>query len=92
MRKPVDQQPTPGSPEAIVLGCTCSPIANHGGRGRFRAPFGRVYDTDWQCPIHGLAEALAEVKAGRADILRNEPEHTRTQGHRKKPTSRRVRR
>jgi hypothetical protein len=43
MRKPVDQQPSPGSPEAIAPGCTCSPIANHGGRGRFRAPFSRVY-------------------------------------------------
>jgi hypothetical protein len=39
-----------------------------------------------------LAEALAEVKAGRADIIRNEPQQRPLRSSRTKPVSRRVRR
>jgi hypothetical protein len=53
---------------------------------------GRIYETDWRCPAHGLAEALTEVSAGRADIVRNEPEHTAVRSHRRRATSRPMRR
>lgn len=60
-RKPAKPAPiqTPGSPYAVLHGCTCSPLANNYGRGftpqvitgvaRFRVAPG--------CPIHDKGDA-----------------------------------
>ena len=46
--------PTPGSPSAVVLGCTCPVYDNAHGAGRGKDEHGRVvYVRDWDCPLHG---------------------------------------
>ncbi|MFA5133172.1 MAG: hypothetical protein WC444_07640 [Candidatus Paceibacterota bacterium] len=43
------EKPSPGSPDAIKLGCTCPILDNYGGRGLGKGMF-------WinkVCPIHG---------------------------------------
>jgi hypothetical protein len=54
---------TPGSPEAIVHGCTCS-----GGVPSPREP---VYECDPKCPMHGLAIVKRALDEGEASIMRS---------------------
>lgn len=44
--------PAPASPEAIAIGCTCSPEDNHDGRGFLCDGF-RCYLVANDCPVHG---------------------------------------
>lgn len=40
----------PGSPEAIVQGCTCDPDLNNNGDGRNNRR--EAYTIDSDCPVH----------------------------------------
>jgi hypothetical protein len=45
------EKPTPGSDEAIQIGCTCPVMDNAHGQGAYGQP-----DTFWvsvDCPVHG---------------------------------------
>lgn len=47
--------PTPGSPEAVAQGCTCSPEDNNYGRGAVSVadPYpGTVWIIWYDCPVH----------------------------------------
>lgn len=44
--------PTPGSQEAIRLGCLCPVMDNNGGRG-FGDPNSPMYWINNSCPLHG---------------------------------------
>lgn len=55
--KPKPEPMTPGSPLAVLNGCTCSPLANNYGRGftgvtRFSVAPG--------CPIHARPDVPAD--------------------------------
>lgn len=59
----------PGSPEAIALGCTCSPILNNDGAGNI-GPDGRPrFVCDQNCPLHGLAVLRQALEDGEARII-----------------------
>lgn len=53
-------KPTPGSAEAVDLGCTCPIIDNHYGKG---VPMNgkRFHWTEADCPLHGDAELNAII-------------------------------
>jgi hypothetical protein len=56
-----DDDPAPGSPEAIARGCTCSPQLNDHGRGRFDERHQKmIHFPKNDCPMHGLQTFLAE--------------------------------
>ena len=45
---------TPGSPEAVAAGCTCSVMDNHHGEGIPRRDGTRYWWIDENCPVHGV--------------------------------------
>jgi hypothetical protein len=53
--------PSPGTTEALELGCTCQFIA-HDAATQEREPAGMLIDPDPNCPLHGTSrdEALRE--------------------------------
>jgi hypothetical protein len=61
---------TPGSPEAIARGCTCSPVLNPQG-GTVAGPSGPVYQCDPECPLHGLGIVRRAVEEGGPSIVRS---------------------
>ena len=44
--------PSPGTSEALELGCTCKLIA-HDFAGQEREPAGMLIEPDRNCPLHG---------------------------------------
>jgi len=44
--------PSPGTTEALELGCTCQLIV-HESTTQEREPAGRLIDPDPNCPLHG---------------------------------------
>jgi hypothetical protein len=46
----------PGSPEAILSGCTCTSPNNHEGQGWFQDGEYYGYDVSFDCPLHGLGQ------------------------------------
>lgn len=54
--EPAEDEPTPGHPEAIRLGCSCPPFINGDGHG-IRSGFGErdpgSFVTDPGCRLHG---------------------------------------
>jgi hypothetical protein len=46
--------PSPGTTEAIELGCTCQIIA-HESATQEREPAGMLIDPDPNCPLHGTS-------------------------------------
>ncbi len=72
---PADADCTPGSPLAVMAGCSCNPDANYQGRGVV-LPDGRTqFAVDPACPLHGLQRAAAAapgdvrcVVAGRDNV------------------------
>lgn len=42
---------SPGSPEAVAMGCLCPVADNCGGQGAYLQPAGQFWIT-WDCPIH----------------------------------------
>lgn len=66
-----EDQPKPGSPEAIARGCTCPPDLNNNGQGTTGLR-GRQFLCDWQCPLHGVDDQEAEERAEKAANLRLE--------------------
>jgi hypothetical protein len=71
--EPVDKLPAPGGAEAIEQGCTCDPEENLNGAGHRQPDGQRLWHADYACPVHGINFALAEVEAGHANILHDEP-------------------
>lgn len=54
--------PTPGSPEAVALGCTCPVSDNANGKGQ-RFGSATVFWTDQDCPVdHWPPKAAKETK------------------------------
>jgi len=55
-------QPNPGSPEAVKLGCTCPVIDNHHGKG---VPYGANGEVGFwhsgDCPLHGTRRRESEA-------------------------------
>jgi hypothetical protein len=51
----------PGSPNAVVLGCTCPEAENNFGRGRSKnGVIEPSFTADPQCPIHGF-DVILEI-------------------------------
>jgi hypothetical protein len=50
---------TPGSPQAVAQGCTCSPPLNRHGRGTLHGQ--PLFYSDRKCPVHG-ASTIREPK------------------------------
>lgn len=52
----VERTPTPGSPEALESGCTCSVVDNSNGKGiQYKGTL--VFNVAVGCPIHDLSSA-----------------------------------
>lgn len=49
-------EPNPGSDEAIEKGCTCPVLDNNHGKGVAFA--GERFWQDFDCPVHGLDNAI----------------------------------
>ena len=61
MNKYQPKKPLPGSPAAILQGCTCPRMDNCGGLGYAEINGVTHYIMDSECPLHGLAEySIAE--------------------------------
>lgn len=55
MAKPKLAYPSPGSPEAIALGCRCPVIDNGHGRGAYIDEDGEpMFWQNAECPLHGI--------------------------------------
>ncbi len=52
---------SPGSEEALDLGCTCPEMDNHHGEG-MPYPDGRRFWVTQGCPLHAPTEATKEVE------------------------------
>jgi hypothetical protein len=53
--------PSPGTTEALELGCTCKIIA-HESAGLEREPAGMLIDPDRNCPLHGTSRDGSALK------------------------------
>lgn len=47
----MSDKPDPGSPEALLAGCTCPVMDNNNGNGMGEER--EIYTVDALCPIHG---------------------------------------
>ena len=48
--------PSPGSPEAVKLGCSCPVTGNHHGEGVWTRDYGQLFWTTPNCKLHGHKE------------------------------------
>ena len=58
------RRPTPGSSEAIALGCKCPVMDNHNGKGLGC----RYFWVNETCPIHGDRSAEYQIKNKEAQL------------------------
>jgi hypothetical protein len=54
--------PSPGTTEALELGCTCQLIA-HESATQEREPAGMLIDPDPNCPLHGTNRDASSPKS-----------------------------
>jgi hypothetical protein len=57
------ENPTPGSEEAIRLGCTCAVIDNHYGKGFLMSDGEAHFWISSDCPLHGANKEPGEPDA-----------------------------
>lgn len=55
-----EEQPNPGSPEAIEKGCKCPVMDNHYGKGVFLGDSGPHFWRLASCPLHGDGDKWKE--------------------------------
>lgn len=61
--------PTPASAEAVARGCTCDPAKNDNGMG-----VDGMFYPKLNCPVHGLQNVRAALRAGQASIMQTDEE------------------
>lgn len=67
LQKP-EEQPPPGSPEALERGCVCSPNQNRNGAG-VRGPDGAMmFFALYWCPVHGITKGLEAIRRGETEL------------------------
>jgi hypothetical protein len=62
IRSTVDMSVTPGSPEALIRGCTCSGLANDAGAGHTIINDRPVFLISFYCRLHCPPQHRIEVR------------------------------